>query len=228
MCAFFFNKANKADRQPKRPADVLARYGCVACPLNAAKIDSPKMGPSLPSICHVLFVGEAPDEDEDQEGKPFVGPSGKLLRECIPRGYESYCGFDNVINCSIDHDPTPHEVSCCSPRRVKVVEQAKPKLIVGIGRFALHWALNSNDLQGLRGRLFVVKIGTHTCHFMATYHPSFVLRTAFNKSKPLTSRFGHCLRMDIQTACHAAQDLDPPEIPTPDEIRSNVTCFNGR
>lgn len=218
--SFFFSKQERK----KKPDCVkaLGSYGCNACPLNKAEINSPKMNPTVkPSP--ILVIGEAPDAQEDDQGAPFVGPSGKLIREVLP----VECSFDNVINCHPkgNRTPVPLEVECCRSRRVNVIEDLKPKLIIGLGATALHWMTGSADITGYRGRVIPVKIGSHSCHFMASYHPSFVLRMAHNKKNPLTSKFGHCLRMDVERACAQVNQLVPVDIPTESEIRDNVYWY---
>lgn len=218
--SFFFSKQERK-KKPDR-VKALGSYGCNACPLNKAEINSPKMNPTVkPSP--ILVIGEAPGAQEDDQGAPFVGPSGKLIREVLP----VECSFDNVINCHPkgNRTPVPLEVECCRSRRVKVIEDLKPKLIIGLGATALHWMTGSADITGYRGRVIPVKIGSHSCHFMASYHPSFVLRMAHNKKNPLTSKFGHCLRMDVERACAQVNQLVPVDIPTESEIRDNVYWY---
>jgi uracil-DNA glycosylase family 4 len=209
---------------------VLRRLGCAACPLNKADVDTPKMLPTLAKQTQVYFLAEAPGRDEDENtGKPLTGPSGTLLRQCIPSGSVAQCSFDNVCNCRPPGNRTPvwQEIECCQPRRVKFIEQAKPKLIVGLGAVPLQAILGSGDLAGMRGRLFAVKIGSHECWFMPTYHPSFILRIAYDKKKPLNSKLGHCFRMDIKRACETAGNLEPVQVGTEQDIRSGVQCFDG-
>jgi uracil-DNA glycosylase family 4 len=188
------------------------------------------MEPTLVKGGQIYFLAEAPGRDEDENtGRPLTGPSGALLRECIPDGMEDECSFDNVINCRPpkNRNPVWQEITCCSPRRAKFVEQAKPKLIVGLGVIPLQAILGSTDMQGMRGRLFAVKVGDHHCWFLPTYHPSFILRVARDKRKPLNSMMGHCFRMDIQKAFELVGDLELPHIDTEAEIRANVQCFDG-
>jgi hypothetical protein len=96
--SFWFMK-QKAARSPKvdagptpgmkRNVETLHRLGCQACPLNHAKIHTPKMGPTLAAQTDVLFLAEAPGKDEDENtGRPLTGPSGRLLRDCLPEGQE--------------------------------------------------------------------------------------------------------------------------------------------
>lgn len=244
--SFFFTKSatakgrTKAAGKPKsggmppsgrQNAAALARLGCAACPLNKLPgIATPYMPPTLAKGGEIYFLAEAPGRDEDENThKPLTGPSGTLLRECIPDGFANSCSFDNVVNCRPPKNRTPvwNEIACCSPRRVKYIEQAQPRLIVGLGAVPLQAILNSTDLRGMRGRFFAVRYGNHQCWYMPTYHPSFILRVAQNKRKPLNSMMGHCFRMDIQKAFDALEWLEKPSIDGEKEIRSDVQCFDG-
>ncbi len=219
-----------APRNARASVQALHRLGCQACPLNKVDVQTPKMLPTLARQTDVYFLAEAPGRDEDENtGKPLTGPSGTLLRQCIPGGFVAQCSFDNVCNCRppANRTPTWQEVEACHPRRVKFIEQAKPKLIVGLGAVPLHAMLGSSDLSGMRGRLFAVKIGSHECWFMPTYHPSFILRTAYDKKKPLNSKLGHCFRMDILRAVAMAKGLGGVHVDNEQEIRSGVQCFDG-
>jgi uracil-DNA glycosylase family 4 len=209
-------------------AAALQRLGCAGCPLNKAPVSTPKMVPTLKKGAKIYFLAEAPDRAEDEHtGKPLTGPSGALLRSCIPDDID--CSFDNVLNCRPpkNRDPEWSEIQCCHPRRIKYIQETKPLLIVGLGRIPLHAVLGSHDLQGMRGRLFAVQFGEHKCWFLPTYHPSFVLRVAKNKRKPLNSMMGHCFRMDLKRAFDYVEWLGPPQILTKKELRNAVTCFDG-
>jgi len=118
-------------------------------------------------------------------------------------------------------------MECCRSHVIKSIEAAKPRLVVGLGTVPLSWALGSSDMSGMRGRVFAMKFGTHQCWFMPTYHPAFILRVAYNKDKPLNSRLGHCLRMDIQRAFLLYNSLPPAKVDTEAEARAGVQCFDG-
>jgi len=218
-------------RGSKQNAATLARLGCEACPLNKAPgIVTRRMVPNIAKSTKIYFLAEAPGRDEDENsGEPLTGPSGKLLRDVIPNEFERYCSYDNIINCRPPKNRTPvwSEIECCRPRRVKWIEEAKPLLIVGLGAVPLHAMLGSTDMAGMRGRLFAIQIGNHKCWFLPTYHPSFVLRVAYNKAKPLNSKMGHCFRMDIKKAFDLIDDLKPPKVLTEQELREGIQCFDG-
>lgn len=177
----------------------------------------------------IPFTVHNSHEDEVSH-RPLTGPSGKLLRECIPSELNGKCSFDNCVRDRPEGNRTPTwvEIECCRGYVTASIEKAKPKLIVGLGAVTLQWVLKTVDLQGLRGRFFAVKVGTHSCYFLPTYHPSFVLRIAFNKKKPLNSKMGHCFRMDIERACNKAPLLEAPKIDSESEVRGNVYIFDGK
>lgn len=188
------------------------------------------MQPTLAVGADVYILAEAPGRDEDENtGRPLTGASGKLVRECIPEG--QIASFDNVVNCRPPENRTPtwQEAECCRPRRIKWIEEAKPALVLGLGAVPLKFMLGSTDLQGMRGRLFAVQVGNHACWFLPTYHPSFILRTAYDKKKPLNSRLGHCFRLDVARAFSVAQDqgFAGPNITIAGDVRTAVGCFDG-
>lgn len=234
---FFFTKA-KQKKKPgqrqapasKQNADILHRLGCRACPLDKVQCLTPKMEPTIADETDILFLAEGPGRDEDENtGRPLTGPSGTLLRSCIPDGLEERCSFDNIVNCRPPENRTPvwSEIECCRPRREKYIPQIKPKLIVGLGLIPLQAVLGSSDMQGLRGRVFAISIGDHQCWFLPTYHPSYILRKALNKKKPLNSYMGFCFRMDIKRAFKRVEELRPARVDTPDEAVQGVQCFDG-
>ncbi len=208
---------------------LLRRLGCKACPLDKADVHTPKMPPTLSKGAAVYIIGESPGASEDEKsGRPFTGPSGKLIRECIPDGER--CSFDNVINCRPSKDnrtPTQQEIQCCFPRKEKHVEEAKPKLILGLGVVPLQAIMGTSDMAGMRGRVFAVKIGSHACWFLPTYHPSFILRLARDGQRPLNSMFGNCFKQDVKKAFELAHSLEQPIIDTEADVRANIQCFDG-
>lgn len=214
----------------RQHAPSLHRLGCKACPLDKVGCHTPKMVPSLAKTTDVYILGAAPTEREDlKTGEPFTDKDGQLVLENLPDGFEERCSFDNVINCypGDKRPPSWQETECCRPRRHKFIEQAKPRLIIGLGVSALQWMLASADMAGMRGRLFAVKVGEHECWFMPTHDINFLRATAFDADKPLNSKFGHAFRMDLKLAARALDGLKPPHVDTPAEVRANIEIFDG-
>jgi DNA polymerase len=132
-----------------------------------------------------LFVGEGPGADEDEQGEPFVGQSGKLLDNMlaaigIARGREVYIA--NVVKCRPPGNRTPaaEEALACAPFLDRQIELIKPRLIVALGKVAAARLLGTEaSLASQRGRLHDYK-GTPV---VVTYHPSYLLRTLPEKAK---------------------------------------------
>jgi len=125
----------------------------------------------------IVFVGEAPGADEDEQGEPFVGKAGKLLTETL-----STLGFrrDEVYICNIlkcrppnNRDPLPAEVEKCEPYLLKQLSLIKPKIIVALGRIAGNTLLKKNEtLSNLRRNIF----NYYDIPFFVTFHPAAILR----------------------------------------------------
>ncbi|RQZ17649.1 uracil-DNA glycosylase [Burkholderia sp. Bp9031] len=132
-----------------------------------------------------MLIGEAPGENEDKQGEPFVGQAGKLLDNmlqslALKRGDNVYIA--NVIKCRPpgNRNPEPDEVARCEPYLQRQVALVKPKLIVALGRFAAQTLLKTDaSIASLRGRV-------HTYEgvpVIVTYHPAYLLRSLQDKSK---------------------------------------------
>ncbi len=217
--SLYFTKAKKAKSQSrstapvkrtKQSAETLHRLGCRACPLNKEDILSPQMEPSGSKKPLILFMGEGPGQVEDETNEPFVGPSGKFLREWIHEDFEEDVAFSNVVQCRPPGNRTPDwiEVECCRPRNNEQISQLKPKFIVGLGGTAFQWALGKSpgELKNLRGRLFAINVGGHDCWFYSTWHPSFVKRQSIDNRDPIRTRIGHCFKMDLMYVFGRADD----------------------
>ncbi|MEX3785258.1 uracil-DNA glycosylase family protein [Paraburkholderia sp. BR14374] len=135
-----------------------------------------------------MLIGEAPGENEDRQGEPFVGQAGKLLDNmlhslALARSTNVYIA--NVIKCRPpgNRNPQPDEVARCEPYLQRQVSLLKPKLIVALGRFAAQSLLKTEaSISSLRGRV-------HTYEgvpVIVTYHPAYLLRSLPDKAKAWT------------------------------------------
>ncbi|NQW10733.1 MAG: uracil-DNA glycosylase [Alphaproteobacteria bacterium] len=138
----------------------------------------------------VMFVGEAPGADEDREGKPFVGVSGRLLDQML-----ASIGFDRAKNAYIanilpwrppgNRQPTPAEVAVCLPFVQRHIELAAPKILVLIGGTSAKTLLDRREgIMRLRGRWFewTGPSGGAPIPTISTYHPAFLLRSPAQKA----------------------------------------------
>ena len=216
-------------RATPQNASTLQRLGCKVCPLNNIKVNSPKMKPTIADHTLVYFLAEAPGATEDEKGEPLIGKAGQLLRKCIPYEYKNHCAFDNIIrNRPPDNrDPTWQEIECCRNNVIESIEEAKPNLIVSLGKFPLHWVLKSHDIKGMRGRMFAVKIGSHRCWYMPTYHPSFILRVAYDRDRPFNTKFGNCFKMDLEKAFRFVERDIRPVFVSPKQAKKNIDTYTG-
>ena len=132
-----------------------------------------------------MLVGEAPGENEDRQGEPFVGQAGKLLDNMLrsldlARDRNVYIA--NVIKCRPpgNRNPEPDEVARCEPYLQRQVALVKPKLIVALGRFAAQSLLKTDaSISSLRGRVHAYE----GVPVIVTYHPAYLLRSLHDKAK---------------------------------------------
>lgn len=133
---------------------------------------------------HVLLIGEAPGKDEDQQGKPFVGRSGQLLDRMLAQiglSRQSNILISNTIYWRPpgNRDPTPGETAACLPFAERLVEIARPKLLILAGKAAAHAMLRREDgVLKLRGRkLQYAREGLAApVNAMVMLHPAYLLR----------------------------------------------------
>jgi uracil-DNA glycosylase family 4 len=139
---------------------------------------------------HLMVVGEAPGEQEDRKGEPFVGPAGHLLdsmlralgltREAAEPARQVFIA--NTLKCRPpgNRNPEPDEMVKCEPFLKRQLALVQPRVILAMGRFAVQALLRSSEPIGrLRGRV-------HTYEgvpLVVTYHPAYLLRNLPDKAK---------------------------------------------
>ncbi len=125
----------------------------------------------------IMFVGEAPGEQEDKTGMPFIGRAGKLLDRVLGEiGLSRQDVFiANVLKCRPpkNRDPLPEEIALCENYLHRQIELIKPNVIVALGRIAANTLLReSNALKDMRG----ITYQYHEVDLRVTYHPAAILR----------------------------------------------------
>ncbi len=126
----------------------------------------------------VMFIGEGPGRDEDAEGRPFVGRSGRLLTDIIEKGMKiprHGVYIANVVKCRPpgNRDPKPEEVAACSRYLERQMQVISPRVIVAVGNVAGRALLGlAPDASGLRGRWWEWR----GLPLRVIYHPSYLLR----------------------------------------------------
>lgn len=162
------------------PGELLERIaaqvrGCRDCVLcegrrNAVPGEGPVDAP-------VAFIGEGPGAEEDEQGRPFVGRSGQLLRRTIQEAgvAENAVFIGNVVKCRPpgNRDPEALEIATCSHYLHAQLAVIRPRLIVTLGRFSLNLLIDpSLQITKVRGQL-IRKQGQY---YLPTLHPAAVLR----------------------------------------------------
>lgn len=133
----------------------------------------------------LMFVGEAPGEEEDKQGRPFVGPAGQLLTKLI----ESIIGLKreevyiaNVLKCRPpnNRNPQQEEILACQEHLFQQIEIIKPTIICTLGTYATSLLLGNEKFQisKIRGKLLTGRKGYK---IFPTYHPSYLLRNPSQK-----------------------------------------------
>ena len=157
---------------------------------------------------HWMIVGEAPGEQEDRQGEPFVGKSGQLLDNmlraiALTRGEAEPARqvyIANSLKCRPpgNRNPAPAELAACEAFLIRQVQLVGPKIILAMGRFAVQSLLRSTEPIGrLRGRVHHYQ----GVPLIVTYHPAYLLRNPEDKAKAWDD-----LCLAVETARTAAPD----------------------
>jgi len=128
-----------------------------------------------PADAEIMFVGEGPGYNEDQQGRPFVGAAGKFLDEMLASigTQRSDVYICNVLKCRPpnNRDPMPNEVEACRKYLLRQIELINPRLVVTLGRFSLAWFFPQASISKCHGQLR--RLGER--HFFHLYHPAAAL-----------------------------------------------------
>jgi uracil-DNA glycosylase family 4 len=132
----------------------------------------------------LMFVGEGPGADEDEQGLPFVGRAGQLLNNMIGamglRREQVYIA--NIVKCRPPQNrvPEPEEAAACTPFLFQQIDVIRPRMLVALGATAATYLLaGKSSLASLRGRI-------HDCRgakLIVTYHPAYLLRDPRQKAE---------------------------------------------
>jgi DNA polymerase len=125
-----------------------------------------------------MFIGEGPGRNEDEQGRPFVGPAGHLLEEALASiGLKRADVFiTNVVKCRPpeNRDPNPDEIAACNGYLERQIEALDPQVIVTLGRFSMAKFFPGQKISTIHGR---AKPGRKRL-YIAMYHPAAALRSA--------------------------------------------------
>jgi DNA polymerase len=148
---------------------------CAKCGLCRTRIKAvPGEGNTHPKI---LFIGEGPGRNEDEQGRPFVGAAGRLLEEALAsiNLTRSDVFITNVVKCRPpdNRDPLPAEITACNEYLDRQIEALDPQVIVTLGRFSMAKFFPGQKISMIHGR---AKPGRKRL-YIAMYHPAAALRS---------------------------------------------------
>ncbi len=166
--------------------------GCTNCGLAETRTKT-AFGVGAPNA-RIMFVGEAPGQDEDMQGEPFVGRAGQLLTKMIEAGMglkRSDVYICNILKCRPpnNRNPAPDETLACRNYLWRQIEIVQPEVIVALGAPAAQTLLNTRDGIGrLRSQWHAFSpsgaVGADdSIPLMPTYHPAYLLRSPDEKNK---------------------------------------------
>ncbi len=156
---------------------------CRACPLS--RLRSHAVPGEGNRTAELMFVGEAPGADEDEQGRPFVGRAGQMLRRIIAAMTfrEDEVFIANILKCRPPENRKPNrdEVAACTPFLLEQIRMVAPRVIVALGRTPLEFFVPGADprrsMTDLRGRWYEFR----GIPVMPTYHPSYLIRNPVDR-----------------------------------------------
>jgi len=147
---------------------------CQKCPLCTSR-KNVVFGEGSPNA-DLMFIGEGPGYDEDQQGRPFVGKAGDLLTKMITamQFTREQVYIANIVKCRPpkNRNPLPEEAAVCLPYLQRQIELIQPKVIVILGAVPLKYLLNKTGITRLRGQWD----SYNNIKVMPTFHPAYLLR----------------------------------------------------
>ncbi len=154
----------------------------------------------------ICFIGEAPGRDEDLQGRPFVGRSGKLLDQMLQEiGWSRQdVSVLNIVKCRPPENrtPLPEEMTICGNKWLRFqIEYLKPKIIIGLGSVALKFFFPNERITKVKGKLLFMNDGTP---FLPFFHPAYVLRNGSNAMESYRADFQQ-LREIMEGLTHLEQ-----------------------
>jgi uracil-DNA glycosylase len=175
-------QSNPVAQEPSSLTELRGRVlPCTLCKELAKTRHSVVFGSGNPHAA-LMFVGEAPGADEDQQGLPFVGAAGQLLTKIIEsigiKREEVYIA--NVLKCRPpgNRKPAPQEIHNCAPYLEEQIRIVSPKIICALGTFPAQTLLKTDKpISKLRGPFY----DSHGSKLICTFHPAYLLRNPAEK-----------------------------------------------
>lgn len=174
----------------------------------------------------LMFIGEAPGKNEDEQGEPFVGEAGELLNRMLSEiGIaREQVYIANVVKCRPpgNRDPEQDEIDACTPWLIEQISLIQPKLIVTLGNPATKFVLQTQQgITRLRGQRFP----WHGRTVIPTFHPAYVLRGGGEKSRQFQDLREDFELIKVALAEEPEQPAPAPEVVQVEEPESQLELF---
>lgn len=203
---------------------------CTRCPLSKTATSICISGEGPPDA-RLMVIGESPGEQEDRDGRPFVGAAGQLLDELLEEAglHRSDVWITNTVRCRPPYNRDPHvgEIAACMSYLLEEIDEIKPQVIIPLGNVALKALTDKTGITNARGKIQPPRRGLHTgAKILPTIHPAAVLRPegggyrqqivedlrlAANLSKPLPVDDSARLILPTTPVADALRFLEPLE-----------------
>jgi uracil-DNA glycosylase len=202
---------NESDSLQKIAAEVRA---CTLCGLAPGRTNAvPGEGPHNAEL---MLIGEAPGQNEDKQGRPFVGASGQFLTELIAKaGFKREDVFiANVVKCRPpqNRDPQPDEIKACGSYLERQIAVINPKVIVTLGRFSMARYFPNAKISAIHGQAQVINGRT----VVPMFHPAAALHDG-SKRAPLEEDFARLKEIIRDAEQRAAPKTAAPPKPEDDD-----------
>lgn len=154
---------------------------CSACELHSTR-HNVVFSDGSPDSAYIMLIGEAPGENEDLQGKPFVGRAGKLLNEFLIKSgisRENDLYITNTVKCRPPNNrvPTDKEKEACRDVLLSQIEIINPKIILLCGATAMKsFVSEKKPISKIRGEIFEIEVRGKKYNAMPIFHPSYLLR----------------------------------------------------
>ena len=205
----FFHESTLIQKAPEN----VSVAKCGACGLHR-HCDSPKMVTFGKGRKEILLVGEAPGENEDKRGRPFIGKSGDFLRERLKRcgvNMDEDCWMTNALICrpANNRKPSQEEIRYCRPNVLRTIRELDPKVIILLGGPAMQSVIGSTwkEEVGLPSRWagFTIPDQTYNAWICPAFHPSYIMREDEKRNRVVNIIWSR----HIKAACSLAKGKRP-------------------
>jgi DNA polymerase I-like protein with 3'-5' exonuclease and polymerase domains/uracil-DNA glycosylase len=202
--------------------------GCKICPLNRAKLKSPKLDAEGVKNPDFYFLLPKMTRIQDEIGSYLEGDSIEFLLEKLTQDVFDRSRFNSILNCYSKKDENELELTCCRLRIEKDILESRPKIIIAVGTSALVWFGLEGGERLYAGKFIPVKIDTYGCWLYPIHDPAFIMskhrerRKKDGSSYTQTSEWDGYFQSHIDELDNFLNSYNPPWIPKKSELTLGI------